>query len=101
MWADEYRPTYYEMSSALITKPISVRLPEEDLRRIPARNRSEFIRAAVAEKLARMEEAPVTAKRPTVRAMLALRQRFVAGGGELLDADGLAAELRRRRGGVA
>jgi len=32
--------------------------------------------------------------------LLRLRNEFLAKGGELLDADGIAEELRQRRGGV-
>lgn len=78
-----------------------MKLPARDLQRIPQRNRSEFIRAAVAEKLDRLAAPSLEARRPTVRAMIELRRQFVAGGGELLDAEGLAEEVRRRRGGLA
>jgi len=39
-------------------------------------------------------------KTATGRKLLKLRKRFLAQGGELLDADGIAEELRQRRGGL-
>ncbi len=79
---------------------VSVKLPESDVRRIPG-NRSKFVRQAVAEKLARESKPPWRPKTAAGRKLLRLRNQFVAQGGELLDADGIAAELRRRRGGLA
>ena len=82
-------------------KTISVKLPEEDLRRIPASNRSEFIRDAVAEKLARPKSKAWKPRTALGRKLCSLRKRFVSQGGELLDAHGIARELRERRGGLA
>jgi hypothetical protein len=82
------------------SKVLSVRLPLADVRRIPG-NRSKFVRHAVAEKL---ERESLTAWRPktaTGRKLLKLREQFLAKGGELLDAEGIANELRQRRGGLA
>ena len=81
-------------------KVISVKLPLSDARRIPG-NRSEFVRQAVAEKLARQPSPAWQPKTATGRKLLRLRNRFLEQGGELLDADGIAEELRRRRGGLA
>ena len=81
-------------------KALSVRLQISDIRRIPG-NRSKFVRRAVAEKLARASRPPWRPKTATGRKLLKLRNQFLARGGELLDADGIAEELRRRRGGVA
>ena len=39
-------------------------------------------------------------KTATGRKLLKLRKRFLAQGGEVLDANGIADELRQRRGGV-
>jgi hypothetical protein len=39
-------------------------------------------------------------KTATGRKLLKLRKRFLAEGGEVLDANGVAEELRQRRGGV-
>jgi hypothetical protein len=79
---------------------ISVKLPLSDLRRIPGR-RSSFVRQAVAEKLARQPLPLWEPKTSTGRRLLELRNQFLAQGGELLDADGIAKELRHRRGGLA
>jgi hypothetical protein len=78
---------------------VSVKLPREDLRRISG-NRSEFVRQAVAEKLARGSTPAWRPKTATGRKLLQLRKRFLAQGGELLDAEGIAAELAQRRGGL-
>ena len=79
-------------------KAVTVKLPEDDLRRIPVENRSEFVREAVAEKLARLEAPPWKPKTALGRRLVELRGRFT---GERLDAAGIAAELRERRGGLA
>jgi Arc/MetJ-type ribon-helix-helix transcriptional regulator len=80
-------------------KVVSVKLPESDVRRIPG-NRSEFVRQAVAEKLARESRPAWRPKTATGRKLLMLRNQFMAQGGELLDANGITAELRQRRGGL-
>jgi Arc/MetJ-type ribon-helix-helix transcriptional regulator len=82
------------------SKLLSVRLPLSDVRRIPG-NRSEFVRDAVAEKLARESRPDWRPKTATGRKLLKLRSQFLARGGEMLDADGIAEELRQRRGGLA
>jgi hypothetical protein len=79
---------------------LSVKLLLSDIRRIPG-NRSEFVRQAVAEKLARESSPAWRPKTATGRKLLKLRNQFLAQGGELLDADGIADELRQRRGGLA
>jgi hypothetical protein len=79
-------------------KVLSVKLPLSDVRRIPG-NRSEFVRQAVAEKLARESKPAWQPKTTTGRKLLQLRNQFLAQGGELLDTDGIADELRQRRGG--
>ena len=89
------------MSMTATLRLVSVKLPVSDLRRIPEENRSEFIRSAVAEKLNRMESPPLAPKSAAGRRMLALRCKFVKRGGRLLDAEGIAAEIRQRRGGLA
>jgi hypothetical protein len=78
---------------------ISVKLPLSDVRRIPG-NRSKFVRQAVAEKLARELAPEWRPKTAMGRKLLKLRKQFLAEGGELLDAAGIAEELRQRRGGV-
>lgn len=86
------------MTEALQT--VSFKLPAEDLRRIPARNRSAFFREAVREKLAHreIEWKPKTA---LGKKLAALRQAHLNSGTDLLDAEGIAAEIRVRRGGLA
>jgi Arc/MetJ-type ribon-helix-helix transcriptional regulator len=81
-------------------KVISVKLPLSDVRQIHG-NRSEFVRQAVAEKLAREPGPAWRPKTATGRKLLKLRNQFLAQGGELLDAAGVAEELRQRRGGVS
>ena len=82
-------------------QPISCKLPVSDLRRIPSRNISRFVREAVHEKLERQAAHDWKPKTNAGKKMAALRARYVAGGGELLDAEGIAAEIRERRGGLA
>jgi hypothetical protein len=81
-------------------KLLSVKLPLSDVRRIPG-NRSEFVRQAVAEKLARDSAPAWRPKTASGRKLLRLRNQFLAEGGELLDTEGIAEELRQRRGGLA
>jgi hypothetical protein len=81
-------------------KVLSVKLPLADVRRIPG-NRSKFVRQAVAEKLARESGPAWRPKTATGRKLLKLRNQFLANGGELLDANGIANELRQRRGGLS
>ena len=80
---------------------VTVKIPLSDLRRIPEANRSEFIRSAAPEKLAREPASEWKPKTATGRKLLALREKFIRFGGELLDGDGIADELKRRRGGLA
>ena len=87
------------MTSTL--QAVTVKIPLSDLRRIPEANRSEFIRSAVSEKLAREPACEWKPKTATGRKLLALREKFIRSGGELLDSDGIADELKRRRGGLA
>jgi Arc/MetJ-type ribon-helix-helix transcriptional regulator len=80
---------------------VTVKIPLSDLRRIREPNRSEFIRAAVSEKLARQPVSGWKPKTATGRKLLALREKYLRAGGELLDSEGIAEELRQRRGGLA
>ena len=81
---------------------VSFKLPTSDLQRIPARNRSEFYREAIREKLERQSaKSNWKPKTAAAKKMAALRARYIANGGELLDTDGIAAEIRERRGGLA
>lgn len=85
-----------------MTKTVSVKMPEEVLRRIPSDNVSEFIRDAVNEKLARHDESSDwKPKTPYGRRLLALRQEFIKSGGKLLSPEEISEELRQRRGGLA
>jgi len=77
---------------------VSVKLPGATVRRIRG-NRSEFVRQAINEKLDREAKPAWQPKTAVGRKLLKLRARYVAQGGELLDAEGIAEELRRRRGG--
>lgn len=78
---------------------VTVKLPKSDLRRMPpGETRSQFIRAAVAEKLARLDRPPWKPRTALGRQLLALSNRYE---GERLDAEAIAEELRQRRGGVS
>ena len=81
---------------------MTVKIPREVLRRFPrSETRSEFIREAVAEKLAKLASPQWKPKTDLGRQLVELRRDYVSGGGELLDAEGIASELRERRGGLA
>lgn len=79
-------------------KIVTVKLPESYLARIPVQNRSEFIREAVAEKLSRTEVPNWRPKTALGQRLLELSDRY---SGERLDAEGIAKEIRQRRGGLA
>jgi hypothetical protein len=79
-------------------KIVTVKLPKQDLRRIPpGESRSKFIRSAVSEKLAREGHPEWKPKTAWGRKLLALSDRF---NGQRLDNAGIAEELRERRGGI-
>jgi hypothetical protein len=78
-------------------KTVSVKLPAEDIRRIPARNRSAFIREAVREKIARAEKV-WEPKTQFGRELVALQKRYK---GKLLTPEEIAAEIRENRGSMA
>jgi hypothetical protein len=78
-------------------KTVSVKLPAEDIRRIPARNRSAFIRDAVREKIARSEKV-WEPKTEFGRELVALQKRYK---GKLLTPEEIAAEIRENRGSMA
>jgi Arc/MetJ-type ribon-helix-helix transcriptional regulator len=86
------------MTDALAT--VSFKLPKHDLRRIPARNRSRFIREAVQEKLSKQEPdwKPKTA---WAKKLVAMRAAHVASGARLLTPEEIMEEIRKRRGGLA
>ncbi len=79
---------------------VSFKLPADDFRRIPARNRSDFFREAVREKLAHTEK-DFTPRTAFGKKLAALRARHVASGAKLLTADEVQSEVRARRGGLA
>lgn len=72
-------------------------MPKSDLYKIPAENRSEFIREAVAEKLGRMAEKEFKPKTALGKKLLELSNQFR---GERLEPSAIAEEIRRR-GGLA
>jgi hypothetical protein len=90
---------YYHFGMTNDLKIISIKLPISDVRKIRG-NRSVFVRQAVAEKLARESRPAWKPKTAAGRKLLKLRQRFLASGGEVLDVEGIEAELRQRRGGI-
>jgi metal-responsive CopG/Arc/MetJ family transcriptional regulator len=86
------------MTNTLAT--ISFKLPKGDLRRIPSRNRSQFIRDAVREKLSKQK----TVWKPKTawgKKLAAMRAAHVASGAKLLTTEEILEEIRERRGGLA
>ena len=83
------------------TKLVSVKLPMKVFRAIPGahKGRSRFIISALEEKISqrKAEWKPTTARG---RRMAALLEKGAAERGLLLDDDGIARELRERRGGI-
>jgi Arc/MetJ-type ribon-helix-helix transcriptional regulator len=79
-------------------RTISLKMPDEDLRRIPSRNRSLFVREAIQEKLEREGAKGWKPKNARGRKMLALSNKF---DGDRVDQTSIAEELRLRRGGLA
>ncbi|MHB8520299.1 MAG: ribbon-helix-helix domain-containing protein [Limisphaerales bacterium] len=79
-------------------RTISLKIPPEDLRRIRDRNRSEFIRGAVREKLEREGARQWRPRTATGRKLLALSEKF---DGDRLDQSAITEEIRQRRGGLA
>ena len=83
------------------TKPVSVKLPMKVFRSIPGahKGRSRFIISALEEKISRRETEwkPATARGRKFQAIL---EKGAAERGEPLDAEGIARELRERRGGL-
>jgi len=86
------------MTNMLTT--ISFKLPKRDLRRIPSRNRSRFIREAVQEKLSK-QEAGWKPKTAWGKKLAALRAAHVTSGAKLLTTEEILEEVRERRGGLA
>ena len=83
------------------TKLVSVKVPLKIFRAIPGAHcgRSRFIISALEEKISRREEKwqPTTERGRRLKAIL---DRGAAERGEPLDAEGIARELRERRGGI-
>ncbi len=80
---------------------LSVKFPARIVERLPKEDRSRFIRDAVEEKLEREKTTGWKPQTATGRKLAALRAEMLARGGDTLDAEGIARELRERRGGVA
>lgn len=80
---------------------VSFKLSTEDLKRIPVKNRSAFLRAAVREKLERHASSRWKPKTAFGKKLLALREQDVASGGKLLFLEEIREEIRERRGGLA
>lgn len=83
------------------TKLVSIKLPMKVFRAIPGahKGRSRFIISALEEKISRRETEwkPTTARGRKFHAIL---EKGAAERGEPLDAEGIARELRERRGGL-
>ena len=83
------------------TKLVSVKVPLKIFRAIPGahRGRSRFIISALEEKISRREEEwqPATERGRRLKAIL---DRGASERGAPLDAEGIARELRERRGGI-
>ena len=92
---------HYLSGVATPLQTVSVKLPESVLVQIGSRKRSAFVRQAVLNELNRQPESPWKPATPAGRKRAALRAAFIKRGGELLDCEGIAAELRARRGGLA
>lgn len=79
-------------------KVVTVKLPKSDLQRFPpGQTRSNFIRDAVSEKLAKIERPAWKPRTALGRKLLALSNRFE---GERLDTVAIGKELREQRGGL-
>ena len=83
------------------TKIVSFKVPLRIYRALPGayKGRSHFIISALEEKISRIENdwKPTTARG---RRMKAILDRGAAERGKPLDAEGIARELRERRGGI-
>jgi len=83
------------------TKLVSVKIPMRVFRALPPAHegRSQFIVAALEEKIQRRESTwePATERGKRLKAIL---EKGAAERGEPLDAEGIAQELRERRGGL-
>ena len=84
------------------TKLVSVKVPLNIFRALPGayKGRSRFIVAALEEKITRRNETEWQPKTAHGRRLKAILEKGAAERGEPLDAEGIAAELRERRGGL-
>jgi hypothetical protein len=84
------------------TKLISVKVPLKIFRALPGahKGRSRFIISALEEKVSRQRESEWQPKTAHGRRLKAILEKGAAERGEPLDAEGIAAELRARRGGL-
>jgi hypothetical protein len=85
----------------ITTKIVSFKVPLKIFRALPGAHngRSRFIISALEEKISRRESEwqPATERGRRLKALL---DRGAAERGPLLDDEGIAAELRERRGGI-
>ena len=83
-------------------KLVSVKVPLKIFRALPGahKGRSRFIISALEEKITRRREPEWQPKTAHGRRLKAILERGAAERGEPLDADGIAAELAERRGGL-
>lgn len=84
-----------------MTKTVSIKIPVQEFARIPKDNVSKFFRDAAREKLAREEQPKWKPKTAYGKKLLALRQKFIDSGGQLVDDDEILREIKERRGGLA
>jgi hypothetical protein len=77
---------------------VSFKLSAADLKRIPAKNREAFLRAAVREKLER--QGIYRWKPKTVLKLQALSEKHITGA-KLLSLEEVREEIRERHGGLA
>lgn len=98
----DLNPLFGNTAGMTGTKLISVKVPLKLLRAIPGahKGRSRFIISAVEEKLSRQSEPEWKPTTERGRRLQALLEKGAAERGEPLDAEGIARELRERRGGL-
>jgi hypothetical protein len=84
------------------TKLISVKVPLKIFNALPGahKGRSRFVISALEEKVSRQSEPEWQPKTARGRRLKAILDKGAAERGEPLDAEGIARELRERRGGI-
>jgi len=83
-------------------RTVSFKLSAAELKRISAKNRSEFLRAAVHEKLERRQGISRRKPRPVSgKSLLWLGERQATSGARLLLLEDIREEIRERHGGLA